>query len=68
MKRSKIRVIVALLGLGSLVGPGAGLNSGAAQGSSTRYTIRCNVDGSYDCANSACNGQFCCQYGGVYAE
>lgn len=67
MTRKQVRLSVALLGFVVLVGPGAAATTGAAQGS-TRYTVRCNVDGSYDCANAACNGQFCCQYGGVDAE
>lgn len=32
-------------------------------GESTRLVIRCNVDGSYTCANERC-GQFCCEMPG----
>lgn len=68
MTRRHVRRFLAVLGLAGLVIPGLGMSTGAAQGSSLRYTVRCNVDGSYDCANAACNGQFCCQYGGLDAE
>ncbi|HEU4455244.1 MAG TPA: hypothetical protein VFR81_19425 [Longimicrobium sp.] len=27
---------------------------------STRRTVRCNTDGTYDCANENCNGVGCC--------
>ena len=30
-------------------------------GGSTRLTLRCNVDGSYVCANEPCNGNYCCE-------
>lgn len=30
-------------------------------GGSTRLTLRCNVDGSYTCANEPCNGNYCCE-------
>lgn len=32
-------------------------------GGSNRKVLRCNVDGTYTCANERCTPGYCCQYG-----
>jgi hypothetical protein len=61
MKSKRLRITAMMIALAALASLGESVNEARAQGSqSLRLVIRCNTDGSYDCANINCNGQFCC--------
>ena len=62
MRNTILTVFIGVLVMGTTASellPVDGDGSG-----STRRMVRCNTDGTYDCANENCNGVGCCQLGG----
>jgi hypothetical protein len=61
LSRTSLSVIIAVAFL--VVPLAAQVRMPSDGGGSTRLVVRCNVDGSYTCANERC-GQFCCEMPG----
>lgn len=61
MQSKRLRLAGMMMAVAALAAPGQSVSEAHAQGTqSLRLVIRCNSDGSYDCANTMCGGQFCC--------